>query len=73
MKTAALIANIGLLVTMVLYLVRIPNLQTDGLGLLVIVLSFATPILSILALVTRRAADAGSKQRTDAARPTGQG
>jgi hypothetical protein len=53
MKTAAFIANIGLFVVMVCYLLTIENFQAEGLELLVLGLALAAPILSILALVKR--------------------
>jgi len=64
MNTAAVIANIGLLVAIVAYLLTAKGgVEIDARELPLFGLMFAAPILSILALVKTRLAGAGDKPR----------
>jgi hypothetical protein len=69
MKTAALIANIGLLVAMLWYLLTIQSFQAEGLELAALVLAVGTPILSIVALLPRRSDRRVSKAEPGEASP----
>jgi peptidoglycan/LPS O-acetylase OafA/YrhL len=54
MKTAALAANLALLVVMAWYASNLADITANGMELLVSVFAFASPIGNILALLTRR-------------------
>ena len=73
MKTAALVANCGLLVALIVYLVTGRGIELEVRELPLFGLMLVAPILSILSLVKKRAVDGPRKQQDNASCPTEEG